>query len=52
MAKPKLTARERRLKMLRKARELQRESKNPRSFDSLIGFLEGKVKSKAAKVKR
>jgi hypothetical protein len=49
MKKKRPTLRETRLKMLKRTREAQRNSKTPSSFDSLVKWLEGKVKPKKAK---
>lgn len=50
--KPVKTKRVTRLAMLKRTREIQRSSSHPRSFDSLVSWLEAKVKPKATPVKK
>jgi hypothetical protein len=47
--KPAKTKRVTRLAMLKRTREIQRGSSHPRSFDSLVSWLEGKVKPRKVK---
>ena len=47
--KAKPTKRVTRLAMLKRTREIQRKSSHPRSFDSLVSWLEKKVKPRKVK---